>query len=152
MLGAYLVELGYVGQPFVVHPAPQVETPVTRLRTPLGIFPRATAATPGDRTYAHGYAEGIRNLLDRHHVRLAFIRIPALEEAEAEVLSGDPIWSEHFSDDTSVLSVSPRVLFDGVPRAALQDYYYGDGHFNRNGAQLFTSTMMPALMELVRND
>jgi hypothetical protein len=151
-LGAYLAEIGPDGRPFkrlALQPPPLG----TRVLSTFGASP--ALAWGGDRpsssAIAWGYASAIHDLLTKYGVRAAFVRIPMSNEVKADELRSDAMWRDIFGAETPVLAAKPRELFEGLTDDDTQELYYELSHLNRNGAELFTLTLLPGLLELWSN-
>jgi hypothetical protein len=150
-LGAQLWDVG-PGRTKFSHYQPAVQVLsaaqiVSKLGSSDFVRPDHKARSP----YARGYLSAIRALLESHHVPLALLHAPVVAEARQNTMTVDGIWAEVFPAATPVIAIAPSNLFAKLSDEQVRQLYFDGGHFNRNGAEYFTASVMPALSELVSN-
>lgn len=149
-LGAMLWDVGPDHGPFIRYqPAIHEDLIGPRLVSTLGASTVIRPDRERPSAYQEGYVRGIRDLLHDRGVAVALLRSPELEERRQETMEIDSAWAETFPPETEVIAPSPAQLYDGMTDEQVSRLYFDGAHLNRNGAEYFTNSVMPALLELV---
>lgn len=97
-------------------------------------------------TYQTFFATRILSLLARRGAGGVVIHLPMWSERRSLRVEERMAWPNIIG--LPLVGVAGGVLFAGVSDDNLPKLYYDIGHMNRNGASLFTRTVLPALMVL----
>jgi len=130
-------------------PLPQLppETLIYSARTRSN-FAYSGKALPPYQTY---YLRKMFEFLKTRHVRLVFLNIPEYDERGRDEAVERLCWPDVLGSPSAMIGVPPAVLFGRLTDADIQKLYYDNVHLNRNGGELFTRTILPALLELYAN-
>ena len=94
------------------------------------------------------YLEKLIELLERKNVPLMIINIPQYTEIHNTKIVELKDWSKHFGKPIPIVGVPPTVLFAGLSDKEIESLYYDEIHFNANGNEFFTRTILPAILEI----
>jgi len=94
------------------------------------------------------YFEKLVELLKRENVPFAIINIPQYTERHSAKVVERKNWSEVFGTEIPLVAIPPATLFAGLSDEEIDRMYYDDIHFNSNGNEYFTKTILPAVMEV----
>lgn len=143
------MEKGYYGAPF---------TRVERVRESsmdaehaLEMPPYAGLVTKGKplNDYEMHFARKIVSMVQERGSTLALIHIPIDEERGMQTMPERGRWSEFLDVQAPMIGVSSATLFENVPGTDFNLYYF-DQHLNANGSELFTASMLPAILQCYR--
>jgi hypothetical protein len=140
-------EIGFNGRPFIRHVA---EPPA--IAAEQMIFSPATrdqfdfAGSPVNNYQLHFIRE-IAALVHQHGALLVVLHIPLASERAETRVHERMFWPDLIGADMAMVGVPSAELFQGIPRQQILDFYE-DEHLNRNGQELFTKTITPALVTL----
>lgn len=145
-LGSSKVEQGFHASPFVrVEP---IEAPAIAADTMI-LSPHTAqnfqVAGPPLAPYQVHFMRQIGKLLAVHGIPLTVLHVPLARERGQAVISEQAVWSQAFGTRVTVIGVSSQQLFGAMNDEEFYRYYYDD-HLNRNGSELFTRVISPALI------
>lgn len=140
-------EIGYNGTPFVRHlinppqipPESMIFSPETRSQFDF-------RGSPVNQYQLH-FIKEIGELARRHGVLLVILHVPLASERGSTTIHERMLWPDVLGDDAAVVGVTSANLFQGISDGQVYDFYE-DEHLNRNGQELFTRTITPALVSL----
>jgi hypothetical protein len=147
-LGSQSVEEGFHSAPFV-----RVDAVAAPAIAPRDIILSAHTAEhfsvtgPPLSPYQLHFTRQIGKLLAEHEVPLTVLNVPLARERGQAVVAEQADWSQAFGTHATVIGVSSRRLFGAMSDHDFYRYYY-DEHLNRNGSELFTRAITPALIEV----
>ena len=147
--GAQLWDVGPDHGPFIRYQPVAPVLPSSQLMSSLGSGTVVHADRDPPSAYQQGYVSAILELLQSHHVTVALLRTPVLAESRQSTMDVDAAWANTFPLNTKVIAVSPTVLYSSLNDDQVRQLYFDHGHLNRNGAEFYTATILPALLELV---
>lgn len=102
-----------------------------------------------DITYHQNYyLEKLIELLKRNKVPVMIINIPQHTEIHSPRVIERKDWSKSFGMDTPLVGVQPSVLFAGLSEEEIELLFFDDIHFNTNGNEFYTRTVLPAILEV----
>jgi hypothetical protein len=87
-------------------------------------------------------------LLQEHRVPVVFLSVPDSENRRDTAVMEREYWPEYFGADIPMIGIPPAALFAGMTDEEIDQLFYDEDHFNRNGNELFSRSIEPALMEL----
>jgi hypothetical protein len=94
------------------------------------------------------YLEKLVELLRREKVPFAMINIPQNTERLSTKIIERRNWSEEFGAEIPIIGIPPAELFAGLSEKEIDLMYYDDMHFNTNGNEFYTKTILPAVLEV----
>lgn len=94
------------------------------------------------------YFAKLVELLKRENVPFAIINIPQYTERHSDRVVERENWSAVFGTEIPLVAIPPATLFANLSDEEIDRMYYDDMHFNSNGNEYFTKTILPAVMEV----
>lgn len=101
--------------------------------------------------YQNHYLEKLVELLKRNKVPLMMINIPQSAESNSPKIIERQDWSK-FDREIAMVGIPPAVLFAGLSEEDIKKLYYDKNHFNTNGNEFFTRTILPAILEVYQKN
>ena len=149
-LGSKQVEQGFHGAPFVrvaplAAPAVAADSMILSPQTARDFHVTGPPLSP----YQLHFMRLIGKLLAEHAIPLTVLHVPLAREHGQAAISEQADWSHAFGTHATVVGVSSQRLFGAMSDEEFYRYYYDD-HLNRNGSELFTRVISPALIEVYR--
>ena len=94
------------------------------------------------------FLEKFVKLAKENGTQIIFLNIPLLKETQSDEIVEKQCWPERFSGEVELIGIRPTELFQGISEKDRQDLYYDPRHFNANGQELYTRSILPALGEV----
>lgn len=145
--GAYRVEGGYLGAPFVW----QTTSPPKLSAHSLIYSPETQRFFNFTRqplsSYQMHFLRLTVELVRRSEVPVAIVNIPLSRQRRDSVIEERMVWSEVFGLEMPLIGVPPATLFRGMTDSEINRHFY-DEHMNLNGSILLTRTLTPAILTL----
>lgn len=94
------------------------------------------------------YLEKLIELLRDNQVPVMMINIPQYTERRSPKVVERKDWSKSFGSDIPLVGVQPTVLFAGLGEEEIEKLFYDEIHFNTNGNEFYTRTVLPAILEV----
>jgi hypothetical protein len=94
------------------------------------------------------YLQSLVELLQRRQTPLAIINFPLYSQRRSPKIIERKDWSKVFGMRIPVMGVAPERLFCGLDDEEVKMLFFDDMHFNRNGSEMFTQTLLPAILEV----
>ncbi len=143
----YPAPLGYMGQPFHARRGEPASLAAESM-----IYSAATSDLfrfngPALNSYQLFFIRRTIELARRHATAVVILHMPSPSERGLSVVSDRALMPQLFGNETAFAGVPSTRLFQNVPASEFEDYYQ-DEHLNRNGMDLFTRTITPALIRL----
>jgi hypothetical protein len=101
--------------------------------------------------YQMYYLTKLYELLKARKVRLVFVSIPMYHERRRSTALERVDWPAMLGAPSTMIGVPPTTLFGNLSDERIQKLFFNDLHLNRNGSEMFTRTITPALVELYAN-
>jgi hypothetical protein len=96
------------------------------------------------------YLDKLVELLKQKEVPLAMMNIPQYSERDSDKIIERLDWSKKFGAETPLIGISPKALFTGLSNEEVEKLHCDREHFNMNGNEFFTRTMLPAILEVYK--
>ena len=143
----YPAPLGYMGGPFRPHHVEPPSLPVESM-----IYSSATRDLfrfdgPSLNPYQMYFIRKTIELARQHATAVVILHMPSPSERGSTVVPDRALMPGLFRDQASFAGIPSARLFENVPSSEFEDYYQ-DEHLNRNGMELYTRTVTPALVQL----
>jgi hypothetical protein len=94
------------------------------------------------------FARKIGALARAHGVKLVYLHMPQLNDADTSVIPVQTYWPDLFGQPVTMMGVPCAKLFAGMADQDIRKLFYNYEHFNQNGQQYFTSLITPALIRV----
>jgi hypothetical protein len=94
------------------------------------------------------YLKMLVELLRREKIPFAMINIPQNTERLSPKIIERRNWSEDFGTEIPIIGVPPAALFSGLSEKDIELMFYDEMHFNTNGNEFYTKTILPAVLEI----
>ena len=94
------------------------------------------------------YLNRLVDLLHENGIRLAILNVPQYSEKESGKVIERFDWSNRFGRDIPLVGVPPSTLFDGFTEEEVEKLHCDREHFNANGNEYFTRSILPGIMEV----
>lgn len=94
------------------------------------------------------YLHKMIELLTAKKVPLVMLNFPQYSERQSDKVIEYHEWSKKFGVDAPLVGIPPTVLFDGLSEEEIEKLYKDDAHFNINGSEFYTRTILPSILEL----
>lgn len=98
--------------------------------------------------YQNLFLEKLVEICRNERVPLVILNIPQYTERHNSRAIERKEWKASFGSDVSLIGVPPSVLFAGLNEEEISRLRFDDAHFNANGSEFFTRTILPALLEV----
>ena len=136
-------DAGYRGAPFI---AEKVTTTKAQqaLLLPVNSPLMSTASEPLS-PYPLHFLHAILTLARQHHCTLIFLHVPTDDEYGDSSIPEFP-WYKYGAVGYQIIGLPARDLYSGMSKEQFF-HYFADNHLNRNGGELFTSSITPATIE-----
>ncbi len=143
--GAYRVEGGYLGAPFVLQ---KTKPPELSARSMI-YSPEAQRFFNFTQQplspYQMHFLRLTTELARRSDVPVAILNIPLSRQRREAAVEERMHWSEVFGLEMPIIGVPPATLFRGMTDSEINRCFY-DEHMNLNGSDLLTRTLTPAIL------
>jgi hypothetical protein len=138
---------GYMGRPFVRRQAPAAAIPAASM-----IYSGETRDIfrfdgPPLNAYQLHFLRKTAELALQKGALLVVLHMPSPSERGSNIVPDRQLMPEILGPRVVFAGVSSNRLFENVPDSQFEDYFQ-DEHMSINGAQLYTRTIMPALIQL----
>jgi hypothetical protein len=100
--------------------------------------------TPWQLAFARKFAQLARN----HQAKLVILHFPTTDELKAAKIEEREFWPSVLGTDVTMLGIPSATLFDGMTDDNILKLFYNTGHLNKNGQELFTPLITPALLKI----
>jgi hypothetical protein len=139
---ASLMHTGYNRSSFVVD---QFKAPdAAQLLPPESSSLDVVGPAPG--VYQMHFARRILALVKSHGCSLVLIHVPIDAEYGQSKIPELANWQQEFADPVRMIGIPSSGLFPGLDKERYL-HFYRDAHFNQNGAQVFTRSILPAVRQ-----
>lgn len=98
--------------------------------------------------YQQHYLNQMIELLKKREVPFAFINVPQYREVGSEKIIENQNWSEKFGIEITMIGIDSKTLFAGLSEKEIEKLHCDEDHFNVNGSEHFTRTILPAVLEV----
>lgn len=143
--GAYRVEGGYFGAPFVLQktrpPEVSAHSMIYSPETQRFFSFTQQPLSP----YQMHFLRLTTELARRSDVPVAILNIPLSRQRRHAAVEERMHWSEVFGLEMPIIGVPPATLFRGMTDSEIDRCFY-DEHMNLNGSDLLTRTVTPAIL------
>ena len=140
-----MFDSGYRGAPFVREHDLPTPTPQARLLSTSSTLFSPVVQPPA---YSAHFFQSIVALAGQYHCRLVLLHVPEdLEYGKASM----PEYAWPGGGGLKMIGVPTDTLYAGMSREQFL-HYYADHHLNKNGSELFTAAITPALIEAFDED
>jgi hypothetical protein len=143
------IRQGFHGTPFVEHKISAPQLPPRSL-----IYSQRTSFTfhfdgpPLNGLQLH-FLRKTAELTRAYHIPLVILHMPSPTEHASGIVPDRQLMPEILGDGVFFAGVSSAGMFENTPDSQFFDYFY-DEHMNRNGKELYTRTIAPALIGIYR--
>lgn len=137
---------GYYGAPFVADHLPERTFAANETLMPAAEGPDIHISGPKLDPYQLHFAKKIVELLREHHTRFVFLHVPIDIEHNMTAMPELEDWSSALGVNASILGIASARLFEGVNDKRFYHFYI-DQHFNENGRELYTNSIVPGLLK-----
>jgi hypothetical protein len=110
---------------------------------------RWTFAERPQQAYSRLFWDKTRALLAEHHLPLAIVSFPRLDQRSESTVTHSHFWP-HDSADLRLIGLPPALLYRGLGEREVTALYADSYHLNANGARYFTHAVAPAVVQLMR--
>lgn len=97
------------------------------------------------------YLRHLVQLLDQHGIPLVILNVPQYSERSNDKVVERFDWSERFGSEIPLIGISPTELFTGLDEKEIELLHCDREHFNKNGNEYFTKTILPALLAVYKD-
>lgn len=94
------------------------------------------------------YLNKLVELLKEKQVPLVMLNVPQHSEQRSDKIIELQDWSKRFAMDIPLIGIPPTVLFAGLSEEEIEKLHSDPEHFNMNGNEYFTRTILPAVLEV----
>lgn len=94
------------------------------------------------------YLSGMVELLRSKGIPLVMLNIPQIAERSSGKAVEYQNWVQRFGGNVELIGIPPSTLFAGLTENEIERLYYEPDHFNLNGSELFTRTVLPAILKI----
>jgi len=94
------------------------------------------------------YLVKLVELLREKRVPLVMLNIPQYSERRSERIIELEDWSQRFGQEIPLIGIAPTVLFAGLSEKEIELLHADREHFNTNGNEFYTQTVLPAILEV----
>lgn len=94
------------------------------------------------------YLEKLIELLKEKEVPLVMLNVPQHSEKNSDKAIELQDWSKRFGMGIPLIGIPPTVLFKGLSEKEVEKLHSDREHFNMNGNEYFTRTILPAILEV----
>jgi hypothetical protein len=98
--------------------------------------------------YQEHYLDEIAKLLHRCGTPLAMINVPQYNERSSTKVIERQDWARRLGSDVPLIGVPPATLFEGLSPDEVEKLHCDIYHFNKNGNEFFTRTVLPAILHV----
>ena len=98
--------------------------------------------------YQNLFLEKLVETCVQKQIPLVILNIPQHTERHSGRVIERKEWTNSLKSEVSLVGVPPAVLFAGLSDEEIDRLRYDDAHFNANGSEFFTRTILPAIMEV----
>ena len=98
--------------------------------------------------YQNLFLEKLVETCRQERIPLVILNIPQYTERHSGRVIERKEWTNNFGSDVSLVGVPPTVLFAGLSEEEIGRLRFDDAHFNANGSEFFTRTILPAILEV----
>jgi hypothetical protein len=99
-------------------------------------------------SYQLNNSKRLVDLCRQNHIHVAMLNIPTYSDRKKRWVSERLNWKEVLGNDIDIVGVSPTRLFGNLSDENLDKLFYLSSHLNKNGSELFTHVITPALVEV----
>jgi hypothetical protein len=143
----YPAPVGYMGGPFHARRAEPPSLPAESMiysRKARGLF---RFDGPPLNSYQGYFIRKTIELARQHNTGVVVLHLPSPAERGVGVVLDREGMKQLIGDEAAFAGVPSARLFENVPPNEFEDYYQ-DEHLNRNGMELLSRTVTPALVQL----
>ena len=97
--------------------------------------------------YEDHFAREILELAKDKHTKITLLHIPIDSEQGLNYMPEKSMWNNSLHTGAPMIGLPSGVLFKNVTSTAQFHDYYRDQHFNLNGSELFTRSILPAILK-----
>jgi hypothetical protein len=94
------------------------------------------------------FAGQFARLVEQNHCQLVMLHVPILDQVRETVIQERAFWPAVFSTNMALVGVPPYQMFQSLTDDEIKKLYSDEGHLNRNGMELFTPLVTPALLKI----
>lgn len=94
------------------------------------------------------YLNKLVELLNEKNVPLVMLNVPQHSEKNSEKIIELQDWSQRFGMKIPLIGIPPTVLFTGLNEDEVEKLHSDAEHFNKNGNEYYTRTILPAILEV----
>lgn len=94
----------------------------------------------------------LARLAKEYSIPLMVLSIPVVAESKSAFIDFSAHWPSVIDANLTLVGIAPRTLFNKIGSTDVTDYFRDSGHFNVNGATLFSRAIAPALWEIYRRE
>ncbi len=98
--------------------------------------------------YQNLFLEKLVETCGQEQIPLVILNIPQHTERHSRRVIERKEWTNSLKSDVSLVGVPPAVLFAGLSEEEIDRLRFDDAHFNANGSEFFTRTILPAILEV----
>ena len=138
--------LGYYGAPFVPESSDSEAVPPFELSYEDPPYSLIRAAGKPLNPYEDHFAERIVALARETHTTIAFLHIPIDSEQGMDYMPERGDWAETLHMNAPMIGAPSAAIFKDIGSSRFHNFYL-DQHFNINGSQLFTRSVIPAILK-----
>ena len=103
---------------------------------------------PATATLQLEFARKFAALAQAHQTKLVFLHMPETGEMRMPVIQERVCWPDILPAEVAMVGIPPAALFAGLSDEKVRKLFVNPLHLNHNGAEYFTSLIMPALFQL----
>ncbi len=94
------------------------------------------------------YLDKLFELFKAKQVPLAMLNVPQYSEKNNDRIVELQDWSKRTGTEIPLIGIAPTVLFKGLNEAEVEKLHCDPEHFNLNGSEFYTRTVLPAILEV----
>lgn len=102
--------------------------------------------------YQKVFLKRLFNLARDERIPLIMLNIPQLPEKHSPKIVVLDDWARNYGLRTKIVGVAPAELFAGLSESEIEKMYFDERHFNANGNEFFTQSVMPGILEVFREN
>lgn len=94
------------------------------------------------------YLNKLVELLKEKKTPLVMLNVPQYSEKHSNKIIELQDWSKRTGTEIPLIGIAPTVLFKGLNEQEVEKLHCDPEHFNKNGNEYFTRTVLPAILEV----
>jgi pimeloyl-ACP methyl ester carboxylesterase len=94
------------------------------------------------------FAREFGRLVEKHHIPLAYLHIPDLNEARVPMIQEREYWPDVIETNLTMFGISPATMFSSLSDSDVRKLFFNPLHLNENGQKYFTRLITPRLLQI----